>query len=353
MDLSIVIPTYNEKENISEITSRIDKELNKNNIKGELIIVDDNSPDGTGKIADSLKKKYPALKVIHRKGKEGLSSAVFAGFSVAKGKTLCVMDADLSHPTEKIGEMYFLISKNEADLVIGSRYIPGGKIEGWTLNRKIMSRFATYLAKIFTKANDPMSGFFMIKKEYLKDKNINPKGFKILIEIIIKTNCRIKEIPITFINRKKGKSKAGINEIAFYLQNLLGYFAYKKDAFLQFGKFALIGTMGMIVNLIFLYILTDLAKVYYLASAIFAFLIALIHNYLLNKTFTFKENIKHKFFSKFLQFSLVSSAALIINLIILYTLTEIFGIYYLISQVIAIGFVFILNFLGNKFWTFK
>ncbi|MDP3881932.1 MAG: glycosyltransferase family 2 protein [Nanoarchaeota archaeon] len=353
MDLSVIVPTYNEKDNISEIIDEIHKEFINNKIKGELIIVDDNSPDGTGLIADSLKKKYSFLRVIHRKGKEGLSSAVLEGFSIAEGKILGVMDADLSHPVNKIHEMHALIKKGQADLVIGSRYIPGGKIEGWTLNRKIMSKSATYLAKIFTKAKDPMSGFFMIKRSCLVDKNLNPRGFKILLEIIIKTDCKIYEIPITFINRKEGKSKASVREIRFYLQNLLSYLPYKRKSFIQLSKFAIVGMMGIIINIFFLYLFTEIAGIYYLISAVFAFLIALAHNYLLNKIFTFKERIRYKFFTKFLQFSAISLFSLAINLILLYILTEMFHIYYLISQVISIGLVFIINFAGNKFWTFR
>ena len=314
MDLSIIVPTYNERENIRELINKIFLKLKNSKIKGELIIVDDNSPDGTGKIADSLKKEYPLLRALHRKGKEGLSSAVLAGFAAAKGNKLCVLDADLSHPIEKIPEMYLVLENNEAEIAIGSRYAPGGRIEGWTLNRKIMSKSATYLARAFTKVKDPMSGFFMINKYCLKNKQINPKGFKILLEIIIKTNCRIKEIPITFINRKEGKSKASMHEIFFYLQNLVRYLPYKRKSFIQLSKFAIVGVIGIIINIFFLYLFTEIVGIYYLISAVFAFLIALSHNYLLNKIFTFKESIRYKFFTKFIQFSAISLIALAINL---------------------------------------
>ena len=186
MKLSIVIPTYNEKENISILLKKINLEFIKNKIKGEIIVVDDNSPDGTGDLIENLKKKYKNLKVIHRKGKLGLSSAVLEGFKISKGDVFGVMDADLSHPAEKIPEMFNLIKKREADFVIGSRYIRGGKIEGWGFKRKLMSKTATLLARIYTKIKDPMTGFFMIKRKCIKTKNIDPKGFKILLELIIK-----------------------------------------------------------------------------------------------------------------------------------------------------------------------
>ena len=132
MTLSLIIPTYNEKDNIRKLIDLLDKEFKKNKINGEIVVVDDNSPDKTGEVLEELKTKYQNLKIIHRKGKLGLSSAVLEGFKVAEGDILGVMDADLSHPTEKIHEMMRQI-ENNADLVIGSRYVKGGKIEGWNL----------------------------------------------------------------------------------------------------------------------------------------------------------------------------------------------------------------------------
>jgi len=354
MDLSIVIPTYNEKENIQELIKKIQKEFKENKINGEIIIVDDNSPDGTGKILEELKKKQKNIKIIHRKEKLGLSSAVLEGWKIAKGEILGVMDADLSHPAEKIKELFYAIKKEEADFTIGSRYIKGGKIKGWNFKRKLMSKTATLLAKPFTKIKDPMSGFFMIKKDCITNKKINPKGFKILLELIIKADYKkIKEIPITFADRTKGKSKAGSKEIIYYLKNLVGYWKYRRKVVDEFFKFAFVGFIGTIVNLFFLYIFTELLGIYYLFSAIFAFLIAVVNNYFLNKIWTFKEGIKHKLISKGGKFLVVSLIALGINLIFLYLFTEILGIYYMFSQVLAIGISLIINFIGNKLWTFK
>lgn len=166
MKFSLVIPTYNEKDNIQKLLLILREEFSKNNIESEIIIVDDNSPDGTGKILEKLKIEYSNLKVIHRSGKLGLSSAVLEGFNIADGDILGVMDADLSHPVVKINEMYQKII-NGADFVIGSRYIKGGKIEGWNLYRKILSKGAILLAKVFTSIKDPMSGFFMFRKELI------------------------------------------------------------------------------------------------------------------------------------------------------------------------------------------
>lgn len=349
-----MIPTYNEKENIGLLLEKVFSIYKENKIDGEIIVVDDNSSDGTGKIVEELKKKNKNLKIIHRSGKLGLSSAVLDGFKVAVGEVLGVMDADLSHPPEKIPDMYFIIKKGEADFVIGSRYLKGGDIIGWNFKRKLMSRGATLMARPFTSVKDPMSGFFMIKKECLEGRDFNAKGFKILLEMIIKANySKIKEVPIIFINRTKGKSKAGMNEIFFYMKNLLGYIPYKFKLTKEFFKFALVGLAGTIINLAILYLLTELFGIYYIVSAIFGFIVAVTSNFILNKIWTFNEDIRENAFSKYGKFFIVSIIGLIVNLIFLYIFTEYFGIYYLISQVLAIGLALFVNFFGNKIWTFK
>ncbi len=354
IDLSLIIPTYNEKLNISILLSRVFSEFKKNKISGEVIVVDDNSPDGTGKIVENLRKKYPPLRIVHRKEKKGLSSAVIEGFEISKGKILGVIDSDLSHPPKKIVKMFNLIKNKKTEFVIGSRYVRGGKIVGWNLHRKILSKGAIFLAKLFTPIKDPMTGFFMLKKDLLKNKKINSKGFKILLEILLKTKYeRAIEIPITFTNRTRGKSKAGIREIFYYLKNIIGYRKNLRKIYKEFLKYALIGFSGIFVNLLFLYFLTDIAKIYYLISSIFSFSIATTWNYFFNKIWTFEENLKDEFKKKYFKFFVVSIFALGINTLGMYIFTEIGGIYYLFSQILTAGFTLIVNYTGNKFWTFK
>lgn len=354
MDLSLIVPTYNEKENIEILLNKIFKEFKEHKIRGEVIVVDDGSPDGTGDLVENQRKKHKNLKVIHRKGKLGLSSAVLGGFKIARGNILGVMDADLSHPPKKIPEMFNIIKKGEADFVIGSRYVKGGKIKGWGFKRKAMSRVATLLAKPFTNVKDPMTGFFMIKKECIEKKEFDSKGFKILLELILKAKYKkIKEVPIVFINRTKGKSKAKSKEILYYLKNLLKYLPYRRSVVDEFFKFAFVGFIGTIVNLVVLYSFTEFLEIYYMVSAVVAFVVAATSNFILNKIWTFKEEMKHEFLGKYIKFLFVSVAALIVNLLFLYLFTEFLGIYYIISQVLAIGVALIINFLGNKLWTFK
>jgi dolichol-phosphate mannosyltransferase len=223
MGISLIIPTYNEKDNISELVKELRSFLDKHAKGSEIIIVDDNSPDGTGDIVDRLAIKDKNLHVVHRSGKLGLSSAVIAGIAVSHKPLIGVMDADFSHPIAALKPMAEAIDDG-ADFVIGSRYIRGGKIYGWTFFRKLQSRVATLLARPLTRAKDPMSGFILFKKKCIAGIDLNSKGFKICLELLMKSNYQtLAEVPIVFINRKKGKSKASTKEVFFLLNNLKGY----------------------------------------------------------------------------------------------------------------------------------
>ena len=185
------------------------------------------------------------------------------------------------------------------------------------------------------------------------DKEINSKGFKILLELLIKTNPKsIVEVPILFTNRTEGKSKAGIKEIIYYLKNLTGYFTYKKKIIVEFLKFSFVGLVGTFVNIFILYTLTERFKVYYVISSLFAFVVAVSVNFIFNKIWTFNEKIYYKTIKEFISFLIVSLFALSINILFLYIFTEYLGIYYIVSQIIAIGISLVINFIGNKIWTF-
>lgn len=218
--ISVIVPTYNERKNLEELAERVFKALNKVSLSGELIIVDDNSADGTGELAEELKKKFN-ITVLRRKGKKGLASAVLDGFKIAKGDIFCVMDADLSHPPEAIPILYEVIKKEEAEIAVGSRLVPGGGSTNWPWYRKIVSQVARLLAKPLTNVKDLTSGYFMAKKSVVDGAALNPIGFKILLEILAKGNYnKATEIPIVFVNREGGKSKLGTKEIFEYLKQV-------------------------------------------------------------------------------------------------------------------------------------
>jgi glycosyltransferase involved in cell wall biosynthesis len=222
--ISLVIPTYNEKENIGKLVPDVFRVFGESGISGEVIVVDDNSPDGTADAAERLSKKHK-VRVIRREGKLGLSSAVLRGFMEARGDVLGVMDADLSHPAEKIPEMVSQL--NDYDMVLGSRKVPGGSIEKWPLHRKVISRAASMLARPITSIRDPMSGYFFVKRSILDGADLDPKGFKIALEIAVKCRPDVKEVPILFRNRVHGQSKMNRGEVWNYLKHLKGLYSYR------------------------------------------------------------------------------------------------------------------------------
>lgn len=214
--ISIVIPTYNERDTIKELTQRLTNACKDYEI--EIIIVDDNSPDGTGKIADNLAKKYP-IKVIHRDEKLGLSSAVINGISKSSGDIICVMDADLSHPPEIVPEL--IEEGKNSDIVIASRYVEGGSIKDWSFTRRIISYCATMLARPLVRVKDPISGFFLFRRTVINGAKLDPIGFKICLEILAKGDYKtVKEIPFIFSNRSKGSSKLNLKEILGYIKHI-------------------------------------------------------------------------------------------------------------------------------------
>jgi|TARA_B100000315_G_scaffold254817_1_gene296684 dolichol-phosphate mannosyltransferase len=229
--ITIIIPTYNESENIPILLEKISENMVGEDY--EVVVVDDNSPDETWKVCESLREKYP-LKVFRRINTRGLSSAVLDGFDIADGEILGVIDADLSHPPEKIPELIQSV-RDQYDFAIGSRLVKGGKVELWPLHRQFISWFARMLARPLTPIKDVMSGFFFIKRSVIpNNKNIlKPRGYKISLELLIKGRYNaVKEIPITFHNRKKGQSKLNTKVQFEYLQQLFELYLFRLKRFM-------------------------------------------------------------------------------------------------------------------------
>ena len=219
--ISIVVPTYNESEGLPKFVEAVFAVLEQHGIKAEMVIVDDNSPDGTGRVADELAQRF-SLRVLHRPGKLGLASAVVDGFNLASGGILGIMDADLSHAPEALPRMLEALRSGEADLAVGSRYVPGGGTEGWPFRRRFTSVAACWLARPLTGVRDATSGFLLMRREVVQGVRLNPIGFKIGLEIIAKGRYeRCVEVPYIFRDRFAGKSKFGRREILAYLRQLV------------------------------------------------------------------------------------------------------------------------------------
>jgi len=248
-NVSIVVPTYREAENLPLLVPQVASAMAGKGWAWEMIVVDDDSPDGTGAVLAELSGRYPQVRGIVRKNDRGLSSAVLAGIQLARNDFVVVMDADLSHPPEKIPELVEKLMRDEADFVIGSRNVAGGKTEDWTALRWINSAGATLLARpLAGTVRDPMAGYFALRRETLARADVlNPIGYKIGLELIVKTHVaphRVAEVPITFRNRVHGESKLTLAEQFRYLEHLSRLYDYRYPKGSPRAKFLIAALCG-------------------------------------------------------------------------------------------------------------
>jgi dolichol-phosphate mannosyltransferase len=218
--LSIIVPTYNERDRLPELVSAVFAAYLSESLDAELIIVDDNSPDGTGELAETLTSAY-RVRVIHRAGKLGLGTAVIEGFNASRAPIVGVIDADMSHPPQLLPRMLAVMQEDAADVVVGSRYVPGGGTRGWPMSRLLMSRLACLMARGLTPVRDATSGFFMIRRELAGGVRISAGGFKICLELLVRGRpTSVREVPYVFEGRTAGQSKMNLKEAAGYLIQL-------------------------------------------------------------------------------------------------------------------------------------
>ena len=225
IDLTILLPTYNESSTIEKMLDAIAPAVPPK-INTEVLVIDDDSPDGTSKIVDSYIQKSKgtvSFRIYTRKGKRGLSSAVIDGIGLARGKFVLNMDSDFVHPPQMILTMYDELVNNNLDIVIGSRYAEGGKYEGWPLTRRLISKMGNGLAGLLLglDVKDSMTGLFALKKDLIKNLSFEAIGYKILLEILVKTKgAKVKEVPFVCVNRQAGSSKFSFSTINDYFKLL-------------------------------------------------------------------------------------------------------------------------------------
>lgn len=225
--VSIVIPTYNERHGIARLIDSVLEQLGAAGVDGEILVVDDNSPDGTWQLVEELGQSRP-VRVLRRAGKLGLSSAVIDGFKQAHGTVLGVMDADGSHDPAIIPRLVHAILNDGYELAVGSRYISGGHIKDWPLLRLIISKGAVFLASPLTPIKDITSGYFFMRRDVIDGVKLNPIGFKIGLEVFVKGRFdRFCEVPYTFVNRVQGKSKLTLKQMWEYVVQLCDLIVYR------------------------------------------------------------------------------------------------------------------------------
>jgi len=372
--ISILIPTYNESKNIIDILKSIGEYLPKN-ILTQTIVIDDNSPDGTGNLVEEYIKNVKkiagnTIDIIHRKAKQGLSSAILNGIQNATGDTIIVMDSDFSHPPSIIPKMIDVLKQSQCDIVIASRYITGGGIQGWSLKRKLISKVATKIAKkgLGVKQRDPMSGFFAFKRNIINGLKFDAIGYKMLLEILVKTKgATVKEIPYTFTDRKFGSSKLGFSTIIDYAKAVWKLFRSGKNVgnqekrtsirFLsKAARFYTVGASGLGVNyLMSLLFASGIADFWYLHANLIGIFTSISSNFFLNKSWTFedKDFQPRKTISQYVKFISFSSFGALVQLGMVFTLVENYQIDYPLALILAVFAAAFGNFILNKKYTFK
>lgn len=316
-DLCVVIPTFNERDNIAEIVKRLSGVLS--GIKWEIIFVDDDSPDGTAAVVRSISENYPNVRCLHRIHRRGLASACIDGFQAASAPVIAVMDADMQHDETLLPEMLDAV-RYGADLVIGSRYVSGGSTGELPSVRVRISRAATWLSRLVMKheITDPMSGFFMMKREVYEQtsKKLAGRGFKILLDILMSANRNIviRELPYSMRKREAGESKLGASVIWDYFTLII----YKLSGSLlpyRFLSFVAVGLTGLIIHLFALWLGFRIIEMEFLVSQLIATLVAMTSNFVLNNHLTFGElKLSGKaFVTGLLTFYLACSLGAVIN----------------------------------------
>lgn len=353
--LSVVVPTYREAKNLPLLIKRLDLLVSKHGWDLELLIMDDDSRDGSEEIVRSLKK--PWVKFVTRTQDRGLSPAVLDGFCLATREKVIVMDADLSHPPESIPDMLTALDRGH-DFVLGSRYVPGASTDDtWGLFRWMNSKIATLLAYPLVSVTDPMSGFFAINKCSLsKAPYLNPVGYKIGLELLVKCGCKnVHEIPIHFANRVHGESKLSLKEQLRYLQHLRRLYIFKFAEASYLSQFLVVGASGVFTNLVLLTLLLQLGvkSQFAVASSILG---SMLGNFALNRRFTFSYARAQNIWKHLVGFLGACSAGALANYVVTVQLLESWANAKLWPQTaalagIAVGTVF--NYVISRFLVFK
>lgn len=397
-DLSVIIPTYNEYENILQLVEII-KDMLPDDLFTEIIIVDDNSPDGTGRliasyIEDALTKVCSGIKQAHenssnfaiktresivrlvrRENKSGLISAILQGIKSSTGRYILVMDADFSHPPETVPLLINELLRDPNCIVVASRYTRGGSIRGWPYKRLLLSRLAAKIAIHGLKLcniRDPISGFFAFPRHIIENIRFDTYGYKLLLEILVKAKgVRVKEIPYTFIDRKSGESKLDNRVMLDYVKAVWYLYRYgrkskpviakeeKRRSVLFLSKaarFYSVGATGLLLNYIVSMMLTKgiISNFWYLQASIIGIILSITSNFFLNKFWTFEDRTfsPRNTLKQYGMFLGLSTVGAVVQLILLYLFVQ-SGFQFTPSLVLAVAAASVSNFLLNKKWTFR
>lgn len=366
LTLSLVLPTFNERENLRELVARVRAVLDER-LPGdyEMIVVDDDSPDRTWELAEELAADVPTLRVLRRTDARGLASAVVDGWTMGRGRILGVIDADLQHPPETLAKMLDHVMA-DADLAVASRRAEGGGVGEWSLSRQLLSRGAqalgvAILPEVVGRISDPMSGYFLVRREAVAGARLKPLGYKILIEVIARGAVnRIAEVAYVFNVRQHGESKVSRRQYLDYLRHLWrlrrdapwGWLApLRRSPAGRLVKYGLVGLSGVGVDMLLLYLLSDPTTLALglTRSKIIAAEVAILNNFVWNDRWTFRDLSRKDpgigaWFRRLWRFHLICLAGLAINVILLNLMFNLLGMNRYLANLIAIAIVTMWNF---------
>jgi dolichol-phosphate mannosyltransferase len=290
--LSVVVPTFNERDNVRPLVHELSEALA--GVEWEVIFVDDDSPDGTADVARELARERSRVRCIHRIGRRGLASACVEGMLGSSAPYLAVMDGDLQHDPKIIPQMLAVLERQDAELVIGSRYVNGGNVDDWTGMRRAISRFATWLGRAVVPPNlkDPMSGFFALRRDLFEEvaRDLSCLGFKILLDIVTTAHHAVefREIPFGFRTRKAGASKLD-GLVAWEYAMLLADKLIGRYVPVRFLSFGIIGVAGVGVHLAVLTLAYRVAYFEFVTSQAIAVTLSMVFNYAVNNMLTYRD----------------------------------------------------------------
>ncbi len=292
IELSVIVPTYNEHPNVIPMIKSLEDALGDH--RWEVIFVDDDSPDGTASQIREVAKRDSRVRILQRVGRRGLSSAAIEGILASSAPFCAVIDGDLQHDEKLLATMLDTIKKEDLDVVSGSRYVEGGGLGDWHESRARISRFATRLSRAVLHADltDPMSGFFMIRRSAFEKRmhNLSGIGFKILLDIFAssKESLRYRELPYEFRSRQAGESKldsqAAWEYFMLLLDKLIGHIVP-----VRFVAFTLVGGVGVVVHMFTVWLMLNHMDAKFTIAQTIATLIAMTSNYAMNNILTYRD----------------------------------------------------------------
>ena len=354
--VSIIVPTYREAANIPALAARIDAAMSGAGTEWELLLVDDDSDDGSDRVVAELAERLPVRMEVRRQRPRDLSLSVLLGFRLARFDRLVVLDADLSHPPERIADLLAALG-SEREIVIGSRYGEGGILgPGWGAWRLLNSLVATALARPLVGCSDPMSGFFALRRGAVTDPAaLQPVGYKIGLELMVREGLAVKEVPIGFADRMAGSSKMNWRQQVNFLRHLARLYEHRFGGLMRALCFGLVGASGLVIDIASYLLLQWLGLEHRMARFV-AFWPAVSWNWLMNRTVTFRGRPRQprmKQWAKFTASSLIGLGANVGTYAALTTWVGAFDRHRILALLAGVGLGGILNFLVATVYVYR